>query len=264
VRLREIDPTSVAIDYGGHVIRLRSHGDRALLPSLQVEVDGIEVAEMRFERNGHLPAAVTVRQLRYAGLRVFLASGRPPDDAARVARQIGADASAGLLDEPAKCSLLRALHQDSVAVVHVRDGAALPHTRDNYVSIGLASPEGIRNDADIVLLGRSIAPLPALVALSRDSMADSREDRWTVVAPNLAGLASVFTFNITGLTVVLISNLATYIAHGRARQALVEVKADPSIDAELPWFAPDANHSPPDPTPAKPPGREHTGPMHDP
>jgi cation transport ATPase len=253
-RLRDIDPAGVAIDYGGHVLRLRSHGDRAPTSPLGVDVDGVEVARLCFQRNGLVPAAIAVRQLQREGLRVFLASGRTMENAASIARQIGADASVGSLDDRAKCSLLRALHQDGVAVLHVRDGPALPHARDNYVSIGLASDEGIRHDADIVLLGRSIAPLPALVALSRDSAAHSRQDCWTVVAPNLAGVAGVFAFDITGLTVVLISNLATYIAHERARRALADVKAVPSVGAEL---APSINDSSPTTTGGKAPEPEY-------
>jgi len=59
--LREIDSRGVTVDYRGHAVRL--HGDSIsgadpLLP-LAVELDGIEVAGIRFRRNGRLMAAAT-------------------------------------------------------------------------------------------------------------------------------------------------------------------------------------------------------------
>jgi cation transport ATPase len=239
--LQDIDKAGVAIKYGRHIVRLCGHQNRATLSPLRVEVDAAEVATLRFRRSDHLPAAVTVRQLQRAGLRVFLASSRAPEDAARIARQLGADAYAGMLDDDSRCNLLRKLQERGDAVLHVRDTAVLPYTRDNYVSIGLAGSQGIRHDADIVLLGRSIAPLPTLVALARDHVAQSRQDRWTIIGLNLASVAGVFAFGLTGLTVVLISNLATYLARDRARQALDEAKADPSVGANVPWSADDVD-----------------------
>jgi cation transport ATPase len=233
--LNAVDETGVTINYGQHLVRLRGQGDRARLPPLRVEVDGAKLADLRFHRSGLVPGAATVQQLQRAGLRVFLASHRTPAQAARAARQIGADDHAGSLDDHARCDLLRNFHERGSTVLHVRDGPALPHARSGYVSIALAGPDGIRHDADMVLLGRSIAPLPTLVALARDNVAHNRQDRWAVVAPNLAGVAGVFAFGFSGLTVVLISNAATYIAHHRARRALKEAKINSSVGADLPW-----------------------------
>jgi len=238
--LHDIDDTGVAIEYRHHVVRLRGRGDRALLPPVRVDVDGVEVAALRFHRNGHVPAASTVQQLQRAGLRVFLASGRPAAEAARVARLIGADDHAGLLDDHARGGLLRDLHARDVSVLHVRDGAALPHTRAGYVSVALAGPDGLRHDADVALFGRSLAPLPALVAVARDSAARDREDRVAVLVPNIAAVAGVFALGFTGLTVVLVSNLATYVVHDRARKALADAKANPVVDTDLARGADDA------------------------
>ena len=239
--LRNVDEQGVAIDYGGHVVRLCGGRDRAALPPLRVEVDGIEVAGLTFHHNGRVPAASTVSELQRAGLRVLLASGRADEDAADIARRIGADAYVGMLDDHARCHLLGILHERGVAVLHVRDGAALPHARDDYLSIGLAGPDGIRHDADIALLDRSIAPLPVLIKLARETVAACREDRWTIVAPNIAAVAGVFAFGMTGLAVVLISNLATYVVHERARRTLAMVKANPSVIADPPWSAGDVD-----------------------
>jgi cation transport ATPase len=240
-KLQDIDKAGVAIKYGRHVVRLCGHENHSALSPLRVEVDDAEVADLRFQRSDHMPAAVTVRQLQRAGLRVFLASSRAPEDAACIARQLGADGYAGMLDDHSKCNLLRKLQERGDAVLHVRDTAVLAHRRDNYVSIGLPGSQGIRHDADIVLLGRSIAPLPALVALARDYVAQSRQDRWTIIGLNLASVAGVFAFGVTGLTPILMSNLATYIVRDRARRALDEAKVDPAIGADLLWSAGDVD-----------------------
>jgi cation transport ATPase len=184
----------------------------------------VEVAAFAFRRGTHLPAAATVRRLQRAGLRVFLASGRKPDDAARVARQLGTDAFSGGVDDRARAALLCMLHERDVAVVHVRNGAALPHVRDNYVSVGLTGPDGIRHDADVAMLSRSISALPALVELARENTAHTRQDRQTIVAVNVLAASGVFAFGFTGLMVVLISNLGTYIVRQQARQALLDAK----------------------------------------
>ena len=227
-QLRHIDEAALVVDYGRHVVCLRGLAAGASIPPLRVEVDGTEVAGLRFHRSGLVPSATTVRRLRRAGLRVFLASSRTPAAAAIVARRIGVDDYAGGLDDTAKCNLLRALHERGVTVLHVRDGPALPHVRSDYVSIALAQSHGIQPDGDIAVLSRSITGLPALIALARDHVAWNRQDRRTVVAFNLMTVAGVFAFGFTGLTVVLISNLATHLARERARRALAETKAKAS------------------------------------
>ena len=174
-----------------------------------------------------------MHRLRRAGLRVFLASPRTPAAAAVVARRIGADDYVGGLDDAAKCTLLRALHERGVTVLHVRDGPALPHVRSDYVSIALAQPNGIQPDGDIAVLSRSIIGLPALIALARDHITRSRQDCSTVVVFNLMAVAGVFTFGFTGLTVVLISNLATHLARESARRALAEARTKASGNGDI-------------------------------
>jgi Cu2+-exporting ATPase len=231
--LRSVDETGVSINYGAHVVRLAGQGDRASLPALRVDVDGFEAAWLKFRRSGQVPAAATVRELRRRGLRVLLASRRSSEEAARRARHIGADAHAGGLDDQQELNLLRALHARGVAVVHVRNGPALAHVADDYVSLALAGPDGVSDDADVALLGRSIAQLPVLMALARDSVAQSEWDRWTMTAPNVAAVASVLALGFPGITVVLTSTLATYIANDCAKKLLAEARANPFADAEL-------------------------------
>ena len=134
---------------------------------------------------------------------------------------IGADGHGADIDDRKLCTLLRELHDRGTSVVHVRNGPALPHARDGYVSVALAGPDGIRLDADVPLCGQSIEPLPDLIDLAIDTRRHDRQDRWSILAPNGLGVAGVFALDFSGLTVVLISNFANYVVQKRASRALV-------------------------------------------
>ena len=236
--LREIDPAGVAIDYGNHVLRLRGRVDRAGLAPLRVEVDGVEVAGLRFQRAARLAAAATVRRLQTAGLRVFLASERPPAAVAPLARRLGVDRHAGGMDASSRRGLLRALADRALGVAHIHLGGASRDPEDGHLSIALAGDEGIeRPDADIVLFGGSIASLPALAALARDSATRIGRARRFALAPNLACVAGAFAFGLTSLAVVVISNLGASMVYNRARRAL---KSDSAAGgSEAGWRARD-------------------------
>jgi cation transport ATPase len=219
--LHSFDDAGVSIVYGGHVVRLREAGHRSQFPPLRIEVDGFEAAGVDFRpKHGQVAAAETVRQLQRGGRHVFLASSAGEPEAADRAAMIGANGHAGDIDDRKLCTLLRDLHDRGTNVVHVRNGPALPHARDGYVSVALAGPDGIRLDADVPLCGQSIAPLPDLIDLATETRRHDRQDRWSIVAPNGLGVAGVFAFDFSGLTVVLISNFANYVVQKRASRAL--------------------------------------------
>ncbi len=236
--LREIDPAGVAIDYGNHVLRLRGRVDRAGLAPLRVEVDGVEVAGLRFRRAARLAAAASVRRLQTAGLRVFLASERSTAAVSPLARRLGVDRHAGGMDASSRRGLLRALADRGLGVAHVHLGGASRDPGDAHLSIVLGGDEGIeRPDADIVLCGGSIASLPALAALARDSARRIGRARRLALAPNLACVAGAFAFGFTGLAVVVISNLGTGMVYNRARRALKSGSA--AGGSETDWCAQD-------------------------
>ena len=247
--LGQVEPGGVSINYGPHVVRLHGPPRRTSLPALRIEVDGVEAGGVFFHRSGRLPAARVVRKLRRAGVRVILASHRQSDPMSGLGRLLGVDGVESGLDAAGRRALLMSLHQRGSTVVHLRDGVALPHYRDDYVSIGLPGREGIRHDADIVLMRRSMASLPALFRLARDSAGRGREDCLTTLGPNLAAVAAVFAFGLTGLSVVLVSNMATYWTQERARRALKQAKEN-RFAAEEFWTEADAE--PATPAPAAP------------
>ncbi len=227
--LREITETGVAINYGKHVLRLRGRVDRGGLAPLRVEVDGVEVAGLRFRGAARLAAAASVRRLQRAGLQVFLASERAPASAALLARRLGVDRHLGGMDAGSRRRLLEGLGERGVGVVHVHLGDAPRDPRDAHLSVALTRADEIAGiDADIALFSPSIAPLPALATLARDSAARVGQARTMAIAPNLACVAAAFAFSLNSLAVVVISNFGTSTVYNRARRAL---RSDPIADA---------------------------------
>ena len=222
--LREIEANCVAIDYGRHVLKLRGAVDRSGLSPLRVEVDGVDVAGLRFRRAAHLAATVSVRRLQRAGMRVLLASEQPPDAVAPLAQRLGVDRYLGAMDAGFRRNLLRALARRRIRTVHAHLGTPPIELDQEHVSIALDGADGIdRHDADIVLFGTSIEALPALAVLARESAARTTRVRRMAMAPNLACVAGAFAFGLTGLAVVVISNLGTSLVYNRTRRALQSV-----------------------------------------
>ena len=226
--LREIDVDGVTIGFGDHLVRLRGRPvvRGAGPPPLIVEVDGVEVASVRFVRNRHLEAAAAVRSLQRGGQRVFLVSHRP---AARLANALGVDRYGDGMSDDDKVRVLRNLRRQGLAAAYVGDGLA--HARvgcEAYLSISLGGGDAAeevgseREPPDVVLMSPSIAPLPALFALARDSGQRKERTRYAVMVPNLLCVAGAFAFGFTPMAAVLLSNFGTSLAYNGAKRALRE------------------------------------------
>jgi cation transport ATPase len=238
--LREIGATFVAIEYGGQVLRLSGQASRKQFAPLRVELDGVQVARLRFQRTAGLAAASSVRRLQRAGLRVLLTSDREPSAVAPLARRLGVDRFVADTDADSRRRLLRALNQRGVGAVHVHVGPGLRDSGDAHLSVALAgADETCWHDADMVLFGQSIAPLPALARLARDSMDRMASLRRSALAPNLACVAGAFVFGIPSLAVVFISNLGTSMVYNHARRALRLASLDDTSPPEAVWCAED-------------------------
>jgi hypothetical protein len=87
----------------------------------------------------------------------------------------------------------------------------------------------------------SIAPLPALCALARDSGRRKERRRYAVMAPNLLCVAGAFAFGFTPMAAVLLSNFGTSLAYNGAKRALREV-APMRLDDD--WYADDERMRP--------------------
>ncbi len=238
--LREIGATFVVIEYEGHVLRLSGKADPTRFAPLRVELDGVEIARLRFQRTASLAAAASVRRLQRAGLRVLLASEREASVVAPLAERLGVDQFISNADADLRRRLLRGLSERGLNVVHVHSGAEVCDSDGAPLSIALAgSNESCWNDADIVLLGRSIAPLPALAQLAHDSAARLASLRRLTMVPNLACVAGAFAFGLPSLAVVVISNLGTSTAYNRAHRALRLISRNDTLPPEAAWYAED-------------------------
>jgi Cu2+-exporting ATPase len=222
--LRDIGVDGVIGEHRGHVVQLR--GDpttgHASPPPLVVELDGVEVAGIRFRRNGSLTAATAVRGLQKNGLRVFLTSERPADATASLASRLGVERHCGDMHLDDKIQLLRDLSQNGVATVFVGDcvaGARAAREAQLAIALGGGYSPG-REPWDVALLGPSIESLPALLALSRDHTTRIERARHTVMAPNLLCVAGAFSFGLTGLAAVFISNFGTSIVYNNVMRSL--------------------------------------------
>src|SRR5215472_18052752 len=139
-------------------------------PPLTVELDGIEVAGVRFVWSDNLEAAEIISRLQRAGLSVFLASERTR------AKQHGFDRYSGNMSAGDKIAFLQDLRRGSINAAYIGDCLTNASVaREAYLSIGLATRDAAtdaeweQGTSDITLLTPSIASLPALCALAQDS-----------------------------------------------------------------------------------------------
>ena len=203
-------------------------------------MDGLEVAEARFVRNGYLEAAQTVRWLQRDGLRVFLVSQRA---ASALAKALGVDRYGEGMGDDDKVRVLRELRRQGLAAAYVGDEPAhAAVVREAHLSISLGGADAAARvgaewgPSDIVLMAPSIAPLPALYALARDSGRQKDRARYAVMVPNLLCVAGAFAFGFTPMAAVLLSNFGTSLAYNGAKQALRR-SAETRLDSA--WYADD-------------------------
>jgi cation transport ATPase len=237
-QLREIGIDGVAVGFGDHLLRLRgrSVGAATVPPPLFVEVDGAEVAGVRFVRNGRLEAAAAVRRLQRYGLQIFLASEHA---AAGFAARLGADQYGENMSVDQKNRLLHDLRRRSAAVAYVGDcveNALVADAADLSIDLAGADAPEIRA-SDIVLLTPSISALPALRALARDGARRMGRVRNTVMLPNLLCVAGAFAFGFTPMAAVVLSNLGTGVAYGAAKRAL----RAPALRSDIGWHLEDGS-----------------------
>jgi cation transport ATPase len=222
-QLHEIGGDGVAVRVGDHLLRLRGRpaGAAGAPPPLIVEVDGAEVAGVRFVRNGRLEAAAVVRRLRRDGLQIFLASKHA---GAGLAAGLGADRCSENMSADDKARLLRDLQGQPVVTAYVGDCVENALAADEaHLSIDLAGADGPEIRAsDIVLLTPSISALPALRALAGDGARRMGQVRHAVLLPNLLCVAGAFALGFTPMAAVFLSNFGTSVVYGTAKRALRE------------------------------------------
>jgi hypothetical protein len=199
---------------------------------------GVEIAGIRFQRNGSLTAATAVRRLQRNGLRIFLTSERSADATTSLASRLGVERHCGEMRLDDKIRLLRELSRNRVATVFVGDcvaGARAAQEAHLAISFG-GGYSGGREPWDVALLGPSIELLPTLFVLSRDHTTRIERARHTVMAPNLLCVAGAFSFGLTGLPAVFISNFGTSIVYNNVTRSLRAVDDPVTQWRDTCWF----------------------------
>jgi cation transport ATPase len=236
--LREVNGDGVAIGFGDRLLRLRGRpvAAGATPPPLTVEIDGVTVGGVRFVRNGRSEAAEVIRRLQRGGMSIFMAS-EPA-----IAKRLGVNRYCDNMSASDKIQFLHDLRRRSVAAAYIGDCLAnAPVALEAHLSIGLAAADAAADAAweqgssDIALLAPSIAPLPALCALARDSAGRRDRVRFAVMTPNLVCVAGAFAFGFTPMAAVFLSNFGTGLAYSSAKRALsmtAEMRLDNAWNAD--------------------------------
>ncbi|MBS0262324.1 MAG: hypothetical protein JSS02_10270 [Planctomycetes bacterium] len=240
---------AVELQHRGRRIRveglLRTQGldddDQELMQGhwpLRVLCDGSFAGTLTFCASPDSRVATALQDLRLkGGLRVELlasASNRDPDELAdRYAvddvRICPADAS--------KARLIELLRDEGHTVLYIGNCrqnplaaqaanlAIFPEPTRLWEPAGYAAAEAGDDDSGIWLLQADYRRILMLREMARSLERQSRLNCGLILAPNVLCVAGAFLFGFTSLTVVLLSNLATFIMFLRSQQSMQQAQA---------------------------------------
>ncbi|MGH8551108.1 MAG: cation-transporting ATPase [Methylococcales bacterium] len=222
--LLALEPEQVTVRQGAHTITLRTWPSASgeIAPPLTVEIDGAEVASLRFRHYARPQAAGSISGLRKLGFQVFLVSDRSDREAKETAGLLGIDLYSGELSAERKLRFLQGLRRRGVRATYVGDcGAQTKLAQVAHVSISLGGagllPGGA---ADIVFLGEHIDPLPEIALLARGHPSRVRGTCRRAMVPNLLCVAGGFGGVLNGITAGILANLAVLGVYRQAIQSL--------------------------------------------
>ncbi len=132
-------------------------------------------------------AAGAIRELRALGLDVSLLSGDRPQEAERVAHELGIPHARGGLLPQDKLAHLRALQQQGEVVVMVGDGVNdAPVLAGAQVSLAMGGGTQLAQaSADMILLSENLSHIPAAVRVARRTMHVIRQNLAWALGYNL-------------------------------------------------------------------------------
>jgi cation transport ATPase len=200
----------VEVQLGEHKVRLLDEvTSTAEVPSsIKVEIDGQEIAILRFRQGIKAQATETVSRLKKLGYQTFLVTTESDSRAATMARTLGVDLSGGELDIDGRKRFLQGLSQRGVRPVYIgrldtahgiASAAALTITAGGF-STGL--PLG-----DVVLLGDSYAALADFAEQVSTYESEIRRSTRMATLPNMLCIAGAFGGVLNGITSGIIANM---------------------------------------------------------
>lgn len=222
--LIDLQPDHVTVRQGTHTITLRSWPDTSgeIVPPLTVEIDGAEIASLRFKYHARPQAAYCILALRKQGFQVFLASNRSEGETEKTAGLLGIDLYSGELSDERRVRLLQSLRRRGIRATFVGGLSARPEVaQEAHVSISLGGAGLLRDDsADIVLLGEQIDPIPEIALLARGNPSRVNGTCRRAMIPNLLCVAGGFGGVLTGITAGVLANLAVLGVYRQAMRSL--------------------------------------------
>jgi hypothetical protein len=180
---------------------------------LYLTASGRTVGRIGFRPASRSRLAAAVEELRrQGGVTVGFFTEGAGRATGTLASELEPDFHLGDLSPAAKAELLRAFRDRGLKIAYVGDCRREPHAaRIAHVAISVADGFDPEHDpAQILVLRRDFAWLPALRELSRAHTGRVRAAQSSILVPNLLCIAGAFFFGFTSLAAVVITNLGTW------------------------------------------------------
>lgn len=218
----------LSIRQGDQTIILRSDAEEEGQPqSLQVEIDGREVAWLKFRWSPIPRAFLVVQKLQRQGIPVFVLSSGPQTQAQALAAQLGTELFGGEFNTEEKVKFLQSLKKRGVLPTYIGAGPLSPAlAREAHLAISLgANPSQPDPEADLLLLGDSLDSYSEIFDLSLSQaeriQQTCRKSRWPNVLCIIGGYAGL----LNGITSGILANVGVNRVYQQTSHSLREIQS---------------------------------------
>jgi len=213
----------VTVRQAEHTITLR-HDDDDENPGqvLRVEIDGQEVASLKFRASPLPRAALAVQRLRQRGVQVFVLSSRSAEETNRLANQLGTELYASDFSQAEKIHFLQGLKKRGVLASYIGHGAiAAEIANEAHVAVSLQVGYGSASEvADFLVLGNSLDAYAEVFDLSLGHGERIQQVCRQALVPNLLCIAGGYAGVLNGITSGLIANVGVNRVYQQASRSL--------------------------------------------
>lgn len=216
-----ISADKVTVRQGDQTITLRNDEDVEIPgQALKVEVDGREVAWLKFNTSPLPRACLAVQRLRQQGIQVFVLSSKPTSETERLAKLLGTELFGGEFSQPEKIRFLQGLSKRGVRAGYVGYRSIDPEfAREAHLTVSLNASLG-SEDADIQILGSSLDAYADVFDLSLGHADRIQQACRQALLPNLLCIAGGYVGVLNGITSGLIANVGVYKVYNQATRSL--------------------------------------------
>jgi cation transport ATPase len=203
---------------------------------LYLTESGRTVGRIAFRPASRPRLAAAVKELRrQGGVAIGVLTEGTGGATGMLASELEPDFPLGDLSSSAKADLLRSLRDQGLKIAYVGDCRREPHAA-SLAHVAISVTDGFeleQNPAQVLVLRRDFAWLPALRALSLAHIVRVRAAQNSIVVPNVLCIAGAFFFGFTSLASVVITNLGTWAIYsglaGQRRQPTEVAPSSPDL-----------------------------------